>query len=487
MALGKRKTQQQERIWIEASSLRRPASHPFYERLNQILDEKKFDEFSELQCHKFYSEGTGRPGLAPGIYFRLMLIGYFEGIDSERGIAWRVSDSMSLRSFLEIGPDEATPDHSTISRTRRLIDMETHQSIFSWILEILAGRGLLKGNTLGVDATTLEANAALRSIVHRRTGESYEEFLKKLAEESGIETPTKEQLAKFDRKRKKKGGNKEWMNPSDPDAKITKMKSGGTHMAHKAEHAVDLETGAVVAVTIQHADLGDTTTMVDTIAKAGENIAEVAAKVNNPKAGELVNATGPAAVVADKGYHSNDVLIGLKQAQIRSYISEPDRGKRRWDGKPEAKQAVYGNRRRIKGKNGKSLLDQRGEFVERSFAHVYETGGMRRTHLRGSENILKRVLIHVGAFNLGLVMRQLIGKGTPRGFQSGKAALNSLFSAVHFWLIEFLLIAMGRLSKIMTIVDSQSNMPSISNALSYSFSSRIRAPLSWKIGLTTGC
>ena len=454
MALGKRKRQQQERIWIEAASLVRPASHPFYERLNQVLGENKFDEFSEQQCYKFYSKGTGRPGLGPGIYFRLLLIGYFEGIDSERGIAWRVSDSLSLRSFLEIRPEEATPDHSTISRTRRLIDIETHQSIFSWILEILARRGLLKGKTLGVDATTLEANAALRSIVHRRTGESYEEFLRKLAEESGIETPTKEQLAKFDRKRKKKGGNKEWMNPSDPDAKITKMKGGGTHMAHKAEHAVDLETGAVVAVTIQHADLGDTTTMVETIAKAGENIAETAMKVNNPKAGERINPLGPAAVVADKGYHSNDALIGLKQAQIKTYIAEPDRGKRRWDGKPEAKQAVYGNRRRIKGKNGKRLLCQRGEFVERSFAHVYETGGMRRTHLRGSQNILKRVLIHVGAFNLGLVMRQLLGKGTPRGFQSGKAAYNPLFSAVHFWLIEFPFIVMGRLGKTMTTFDA---------------------------------
>ena len=487
MALGKRKTQQQEKIWIEAASLARPASHPFYERLNRVLDEKKFDEFSEQQCHKFYSEGTGRPGLAPGIYFRLLLIGYFEGIDSERGIAWRVSDSLSLRSFLEIGPDEGTPDHSTISRTRRLIDIETHQSIFSWILEILAGRGLLKGNTLGVDATTLEANAALRSIVHRRTGESYDEFLKKLAEESGIETPTKEQLAKFDRKRKKKGGNKEWMNPFDPDAKITKMKGGGTHMAHKAEHAVDLETGAVVAMTIQHADLGDTTTMVETIAKAGENIAEAAAKVNNPKAGERVNPIGPEAVVADKGYHSNDALIGLKQAQIRSYISEPDRGKRRWDAKPEAKQAVYGNRRRIKSENGKSLLGQRGEFVERSFAHVYETGGMRRTHLRGSDNILKRVLIHVGAFNLGLLMRQLMGKGTPRGFQSGKAAMNSLSSAVRFWLIEFPIIIMGRLSKTMTPFDAQRNPPSISNAILHSCSTRVCAPLSWKIGLDTGC
>ena len=476
MALGKRKTQQQERIWIEASSLRRPASHPFYERLNQVLDEKKFDEFSEQQCSKFYAEGTGRPGLAPGIYFRLLLIGYFEGIDSERGIAWRVSDSLSIRSFLAIGPDEATPDHSTISRTRRLIDIETHQLIFTWIQEILAVRGLLKGNTVGVDATTLEANAALRSIVHRRTGESYEEFLRKLAEESGIETPTKEQLAKFDRKRKKKGGNKEWMNPSDPDAKITKMKSGGTHMAHKAEHAVDLETGAVVAVTIQHADLGDTTTMVETIAKAGENIAGTASKVNNSKAGKLVNPVGPAAVVADKGYHSNDSLIGLKQAGIKTYIAEPDRGRRRWEGKPEAKQAVYGNRRRIKGENGKRLLDQRGEFVERSFAHVYETGRMRRTHLRGSENILKRVLIHVGAFNLGLVMRQLMGKGTPRGFQSGKAAISSLLSTVHFWLIKLPLIVMGRISKIATIFDSQSNPPSISNAFPYSCSTRVRAP-----------
>ena len=481
MALGKRKRQQQEGMWIEAASLARPSSHPFYERLNQVLDEKKFDELSEQQCGKFYAGGMGRPGLAPGIYFRLLMIGYFEGIDSERGIAWRVCDSLSMRSFLAIRLDEATPDHSTISRTRRLIDIETHQTIFNWVLEILAQQGLLKGNTLGVDATTLEANAALRSIVHRRTGESYEEFLKKLAEESGIQTPTKEQLAKFDRKRKKKGGNKEWMNPFDPDAKITKMKGGGTHLAHKAEHAVDMETGAIAAVTMQHADLGDTTTMVETIAKAGENLAEVASKVNSPESGELVNPIGPAAVVADKGYHSNDALIGLKQAEVRAYISEPDRGKRKWNGKPEAKQAVYGNRRRIKGENGKSLLRQRGELVERSFAHVYETGGMRRMHLRGSENILKRLLIHVGAFNLGLVMRQLMGKGTPRAFQDGKAAISSIFSALYFWLFEFPAIVRGRLSKISMIVDIQSNSASISTAYSYNCSPRVRAPLSWKI------
>lgn len=440
MALGKRRRNQQDGFWIERTSLVQAASHPFYERLNQILDENRFDEFSEQQCGKFYAEGKGRPGLAPGTYFRLLLIGYFEGIDSERGISWRVSDSLSLRSFLAIGLDEATPDHSTISRTRRLIDIDTHQSIFNWVLEIVGQRGLLKGKITGVDATTLEANAALRSIVHRKTGESYNEFLKKLAQASGIETPTKEQLARFDRKRQKKGTNQDWMNPFDPDARITKMKTGGTHLAHKAEHAVDLETGAIIAVTIQHADAGDTTTMVETLAKAGQTLAEVASKVNNEQVGELVNPIGPQAMVADKGYHSNGTLIALKQGGVRAYISEPDRGRRRWKGKQEAQKAVYANRRRIKGVFGKSLLRRRGEFVERSFAHVYDTGGMRRTHLQGSENILKRVLIHVGAFNLGLVMRQLTGKGTPRGLQGSNKDLKTEFTALLFWCETFVAI-----------------------------------------------
>ena len=227
------------------------------------------------------------------------------------------------------------------------------------------------------------------------------------------------------------------MHPFDPDARITKMKAGGTHLAHKAEHAVDLETGAIIAVTMQQADVGDTTTMVETLAKAGETLAEVASKVNSEQAGELVNPIGPQAVIADKGYHSNDALIRLKQVNVRAYIAEPNRGRRRWAGKQEAQKAVYANRRRITGSHGKSLLRRRGEFVERSFAHVYETGGMRRTHLRGSENILKRVLLHVGAFNLGLVLRQLTGKGTPRGLQGSKQALLAAFSALRFWSIDF--------------------------------------------------
>jgi transposase len=415
MSLGKRGAdEKQEPIWIEAARLVTPASHPFYARLNGLLSKRGFDAFAESACESFYAK-VGRPGLAPGVYFRALLVGYFEGIDSERGIAWRTADSLALRSFLGFELGQSTPDHSTISRTRRLIDVETHRKVFLWVLGMLAEEGLLKGNTVSVDGTTLEANAALRSIVRRDSGQGYDDFLKGLAKESGIETPTREQLAKLDRKRKKKGNNDDWKNPHDPDAQITKMKDGRTHLAHKAEHAVDLETGAVLAVTLQPAAAGDTNTLHETLTQCGEHIREVAADTDNKA--EQLNPEGPAELVLDKGYHSNDVLIVLKEVAVRSYCSEPDRGRRNWVGKEEEKSAVYQNRRRIRGERGKRLLRQRGERVERSFAHMYETGAMRRTHLRRHDNIIKRLLIHAGAFNLGLVMRKISGCGTPRGFQ----------------------------------------------------------------------
>lgn len=421
-------------MWIPAAALAQPAGHPFYSRLNQVLDEAGFDDFVEQRCAGFYDRVMGRSSLAPGVYFRSLFIGYFEGIDSERGIAWRAADSLGLRSFLRIPLDENTPDHTTISRTRRLIDLQAHQEVFKWVLRVIAEKGLLKGKTIGIDATTLEANAALRSIVRRDTGETYQEFLTRLAKESGMETPTREQLAKLDRKRPKKGSNEDWQHPHDPDARITKMKDGRTHLAHKAEHAVDLETGAVVAVTVAPADQGDTTTMTETLAQAGEHIAEVACEVNSEERGELVDSDGPANLVADKGYHSNDALVGLKQCEVRSYLSEPDRGRRNWSGKAEARDAVYGNRRRIRGEHGKALMRRRGELLERSFAHAYETGGMRRVHLRGSENIGKRVLIHIGAFNLGLVMRKMTGAGTPRRAQDRPAEILHLTAQLTFWL-----------------------------------------------------
>src|SRR6202521_1146325 len=422
MSMGTRKhRQRQEQLWVTHTELATAPGHPFYKRLSQLLDGEKFDEFCERECAQFYADSNGRPSLTPGTYFRLLLVGYFEGIDSERGIAWRTADSLGLRQYLGFGLDEKTPDHSTISRTRRLIDVETHRKVFLWVLGMLAEEGLLKGNTVSVDGTTLEANAALRSIVRRDTGQSYDDFLKELAKESGIETPTRDQLARLDRKRNKKGNNDDWKNPHDPDAQITKMKDGRTHLAHKDEHAVDLETGAVLAVTLQPATAGDTNTLHETLTQCGEHIRGVAAEIDN--SAEQMNAEGPAELVLDKGYHSNDVLVMLKEVEVRSYCSEPDRGRRNWIGKQEEKSAVYQNRRRIRGERGKRLLRQRGERVERSFAHLYETGGMRRTHLRHHDNIIKRLLIHAGAFNLGLVMRKLLGNGTPRGFQGRMNAL----------------------------------------------------------------
>ncbi len=299
----------------------------------------------------------GRPGLAPGMYFRLLLMGYFEGLDSERGMAWRAADSLALRSFLRIGLEEAPPDHSTVSRTRRLIDVETHREVFTWALGVIAEKGLLQGKTLGIDATTLEANAALRSIVRRDSGESYPEFLTKLAKESGIATPTREEVARLDRKRKKKSSNQDWEHPHDPDARITKMKDGRTHLAHKAEHAVDLETGAVVAVTVQGADQGDTTTLQETFVEAAEQLEAVG---KEPAADEQMNAQGLEEVVTDKGYHSGPLLEDLQAIGVRSYIPEPQRGRRHWQGKADEQTAVYGNRRRMRGERGKQLLASAG-------------------------------------------------------------------------------------------------------------------------------
>ena len=418
MSMGTRKhRQRQEDLWITHAELATAPSHPFYERLNALLQSERFDEFAEQECAKFYAVNNGRPSLAPGIYFRLLLVGYFEGIDSERGIAWRAADSLGLRQFLGIGLDEAVPDHSTISRTRRLIDVETHRKVFFWVLGLLADRGLVKGKRIGIDATTLEANAALRSIVRRDSGESYEEFLKGLARESGIETPTREDLARLDRKRKKKASNQDWVNPHDEDARITKMKDGRTHLAHKAEHAVDLDTGAVVAVTLQGADQGDTTTVKATLAEAGETVADLIGREAEQALTQApqVNLGGIEEVVADKGYHSGPVLVEMQAAEVRTYIPEREQtAPRKWKGKAAQRRAVYANRRRVRGRYGKRLLRKRGELLERSFAHCYETGGLRRTHLRGHPNILKRQLIHLGAFNLSLILRQLLGAGTPR-------------------------------------------------------------------------
>ena len=408
MAMGTtRDDGSQQAMWVATADLPQGGGHPFYERLNDILCAAGFDAFVEQLCAPF-SARMGRPSLAPGRYVRLLRVGYVEGLASERAIAWRAADSLSLRSFLRLAP----PDHSTISRTRRLLSVETHAAVFTWVLQQLADAGLVRGRTVGIDATTLEANAALRSIVRRETGEDDTTFLTRLAEASGMATPTRAELARFDRSRTKKTSNAEWTHPHDPDARVTKMKDGRTHLAYRAEHAVDLASGAVVGVTVQGADTGDTASMVETLIAADEQVESV-----------LPDGLGIEDVVGDKGYHSNDALVDLKALGLRSYLSEPDRGRRCWKGQPSARDAVYANRRRIRGKRGRRLLRCRGELPERPFAHVYETGGMRRVHLRGHPNIGKRLLAHVAGCNLGLLLRQMIGVGTPPSLQGRTAAL----------------------------------------------------------------
>ena len=406
--MGRKKDREkQQDLWVATSEMVTTPGHLFYERLNTVLAAEKFDQRVETICRKYYKSSSGRPSMTPGTYFRMLLLGYFEGIDSERGIAWRAADSLSMRKFLGYDLSETTPDHSTVSRTRRLYAVETHRAVMQWVLKILRKHGLAQGQTVCIDATTLAANAAMKSLVRRDTGIGYDEYLKQLAQAEGIEHPTKEQAARLDRKRKKKGSNDDWTNPNDPSARITKMKDGRTKLAHKAEHAVDLASGAVLAVTVQPADRGDTSSYIETLEGAQQ---------------EALNAhpSGIEEVVMDKGYHSGAVMMDLADRNLRSYVPEPERARRKWIGKQQEQRCVYANRRRVRGARSKRLQKLRGELCERSFAHCYETGAMRRVYLRGSNNVLKRVLVHAAAFNIGLLLRKLSGWGKPRAASGGR-------------------------------------------------------------------
>ena len=445
MAMGRQPEQRQGDFWIATERLAPAPAHPFYQKLNALLAAAGFDPFCAAACAKFYAQKMGRPSIPPGVYFRLLMMGYFEKLDSEREIAWRCADSLALRAFLGYRVDEGTPDHSSLSRTRNRIDLETHQAVFDWVLKRLTEQGLLKGQTLGIDASTLAADAALKSIVRRDNGQSYREFLTELAKASGIATPTAEDLAKFDRQRKDKSArNDDWFNPNDPEAKITKMKDGRTHLAYKNEHAVDLDTGAIVAAEIHLANEGDTTTMWGTLEKAANSLQEVredAQVVENCQANGVADPSQLhiQATVQDKGYHSAQTLVNLEELDIRGYIAEPDRGRQRWTArdlqeqelKRQAQQAVYRNRRRRRGAHSKRLHRRRGEYVERTFEHVLDDGGMRRVWLKGRVKIAKRYLIHTAAFNLGLILRKLTGYGTPRGWVD---ALRAAALACAGWL-----------------------------------------------------
>ncbi len=406
MALG-RQGETQGELMVGWAEMPRSPGHAFYDRLQEVLLAAEFDAFVEAQCAPYYSTRRGRPSLPPGRYFRIHLVGYFEGISSERGLEWRCSDSLSLREFLRLAPRERVPDHSWLSRTRTRLPLEVHEAVFGWVLARLAEHGLIQGERIGIDASTMEANAALRTIVRRDSGETYRQMLHRMAEESGITTPTADDLIRLDRARKgKKLSNDDWTSPVDPDARITKMKDGTTHLAYKPEHAVDLDTGAIVAAEVHSADRGDTATLPDTLTSTEKRLKAL---------DQAPSAEAPAELVADKGYHSRDVLKALDGGGWKSRIAEKRRPEVcRWRGDHAARRAVYNNRARLLSGVAKAAFKLRAEFCERSFALVLDRGGMRRTWLRGRANVQKRYLLHVAGYNLGLIMRLLTGHGTPR-------------------------------------------------------------------------
>jgi len=419
MALGRRKAKQQD-LWIAATNLPQAPGHPFYQKLNQLLAEAGFDAYVEELCRPFYAEKVGRPGIPPGTYFRMLFIGYFEGLDSQRGIAWRCSDSRSLQSFLGFLADEATPDHSSLTVIRQRLPETVHEQVFAFVLRIAEAKELLRGKTVAVDATFLEANAAMKTIVRRDTGDDWKAYVRKLAAEAGIEDPTDEELRRFDKTRKdKKVSNEEWVSSSDPDSRIAKMKDGTTHLAYKAEHAVDLKSNLILAAEVHAADRADNATMMDTVLSAQINLVRAEATADIKE------------VVADKGYHKAETLSACAAAGIRTYIPEAKkRQPRSWTDKPVAWERAYrGNQRRLRGRRSKALQRLRSEYVERTFAHVCETGGARRSWLRGLVKVSKRYLMQVAAHNLGIMMRKLFGIGTPRSLQAG---LPALFAWISF-------------------------------------------------------
>jgi transposase len=422
MGMGRRPQHQQTDLWVTSADLPHSPGHAFYDKLNALLAESDFDRYAEGLCRPYYVDGQGRDSIPPGVYFRMLFVGYFEALDSQRAIAWRCSDSLSLRAFLGVPLTEATPDHSSLTRIRQRLPLDVHERVFVHVLKVAQDRKLLRGKTVAVDATTLEANAAMRGIVRKDTGEDYKEYLKRLMAEQGIDSPTDEDIRRFDKKRKKKASNKDWESPADPDSRIAKMKDGTTHLAYKAEHTVDLDSEFVLAAAVYTADQSDPSTLVDSILLAQVNLVMAGSEQEVEEA------------VADKGYHKAETLAECERWSTRTYIPEPKGRDYDWQDKPqEWRRATEANRRRTKGARSKRLQKKRSELVERSFAHVCETGGGRRTWLRGLGEVTKRYVVQVAAYNLGLLMRKLFGVGKPRTLQGAGGLLVGV-ALTLYWL-----------------------------------------------------
>ena len=437
MAMGRKDRERQDTMWIAASDIARSEGHIFYRALNRLFLKHGFDSFVEGMVEKsgIFADGVGRPSVAPGVYFRMSMVGYFEGLSSERGIAWRCADSMSLRDFLGYELTQETPDHSTLSRWRRNLPEKFHRDVFEWVVGIAREEKILKGRKIAIDSTTMEANAAMKSIVRKADGATYQEYLKKLAKAEGIENPTPQDLQRMDRKRRgKTASNQDWKSKTDSHARIARLKDGRTHMAYKVENAMDVESRITVATEVHLADQGDPRTIGKTLLSADETVMNVGIK------------GGIQDVILDRGYHADSVLEELDQKGYRAYIAEPKRDPRNWmkqrqrDGDERVarrKRALYGNRRRSRSRRGRHFQRLRAEYPERGFAHLKRTGGLARVFVRGKREVTKKVQSYVAAANLGVILHALLGMGTPRGLQGRlREALTALLALCRFLIAQ---------------------------------------------------
>jgi transposase len=425
MSMGRRPEQRQADFWIALTDLPQSPGHVFYDKLNQLLADAAFDSWVESLCQTHYTDGSGRTSLPPGTYFRMLFVGYFEDLGSQRAIAWRCSDSLSLRAFLGIPLTESTPDHSSLTRIRQRLPLAVHEQVFTFVLKVAQEKHLLRGKTVAVDSTTLEANAAMRNIVRKDTGQDWNQYVKGLMAAEGIENPTDEEVRRFDQKRQdKKVSNQEWESPTDPDSRIAKMKDGRTHLAYKLEHTVDLDSEFVLAASVQPADQADSATLMTNVLHAQINLVQAGSEQEIEE------------VAADKGYHKVEKLAECEAWNTRPYIPEPHGKTYNWEDKPEEwREATEGNRQRVQGERSKQLQKKRSELVERSFAHVCETGGGRRSWLRGMSEVSKRYAVLVAAHNLGLLMRKLFRIGKPRTLQGGGGSFVGMIWGLYWGLV----------------------------------------------------
>jgi transposase len=439
MALGKKK-QVQGKMWVTTSNLPKSPGHPFYRKLNELLGELDFDRRVEDLCAQYYKK-TGRPSIPPGIYFRMLILGYFEGLDSQRAIAWRCKDSLSVREFLGLDLEQESPDHSSLTVIRQRLPLEVHQEVFGLILALARKYKLIDAKAVAVDSTMIEANAAMKSIVRKDTDEDWQDYVKRLAIEEGAINPSDEDARRMDRARKdKKVSNQDWRSPSDPDSRIARMKDGRTHLAYKPEHVLDLKSELILAAEVYRADQADSETIVDTINEARVNLLRAGSEA------KIVDA------VADKGYHKAETLAACESFGLRTYIPErKSRHRSRWQKKPrEWKQAVLSNRRRARGPRNPGLQRQRSERVERSFAQLCNIGRMRRSWIRGVGEVGKRYLIQAAARNLGRVMFLLFRIGSARGLMG--SALAKLAGLLALWLCAAVSASRNAISRLAALI-----------------------------------